>query len=297
MPAGPWPALPLDKWRDTYSTLHMWTQVVGKVALARTPPVNHYWNAALQISPYGFVTHPLSANGRTFTIHFNFLEHQLAICDNHGTCEYIPLVPQTVADFYARVMATLDTMGLGTKIWTMPVEVPDPIRFEQDTVHRAYDRTWVEAFNQALQCMTPVFTTSRARFLGKASPVHFFWGSFDLASSRFSGRPAPERPGADKMTREAYSHEVISHGFWPGGGAAAAPMFYAYIAPAPEAFKNAAIQPRTATFDPTFSEFLLPYDDVRLAASPEAELTTFIESTYAAAADLAGWDRHALERS
>ena len=292
-----WPALPYDAWRDTNATLHMWTQVVGKIALALTPRANHFWNIALQLTSRGLATHTLIHGDRAFTITFDFVSHQLELTCSDGGISTIPLEPQTVADFYSAVMAALKSLGVETHIWTQPVEVPDPIRFEADTAHHAYDRKAVSAFWQALVAMRPVFEAFRCRFIGKSSPVHFFWGSFDLASTRFSGRRAPERPGADAMTREAYSHEVISHGFWPGAPALPEPVFYAYAAPEPTGFKAATVAPAAASYNQTFSEFLLPYEAVRSSASPAHELTAFLESTYAAGANAAQWNRAELERS
>ena len=291
-----WPALPLDVWRDTYATVHMWSQIVGKVALASTPRVNHFWNIAMQVTSRGLATHPLTSDHRIFTVSFDFIAHDLVIDCSDGGSDRMPLRPQTVADFYREVMARLQKMGLNVRIWTTPVEVPNPIRFEDDVVHASYDREKIEAFHQALVSMTPVFEAFRARFVGKSSPVHFFWGSFDLASTRFSGRRAPERPGADPVTKESYSHEVISHGFWPGGGAIEEAAFYAYAAPEPQGLRDATLRPDGASYLPALSEFILPYEAVRTQQKPAAELTAFLESTYDAAAELAGWNRAELER-
>ena len=291
-----WPALPLESWQDTCDTLHMWTQIVGKICLATTPRVNHFWNIAFQITPRWFSTPSMTAGGRAFTMAFDFLAHQLVINCSDGGTEAIRLEPQTVADFHRRVMGTLHGMGIDVRIWTMPVEVPSPIRFELDVTHRAYDPASANAFWRILIAIRPIFERFRCDFLGKSSPVHFFWGSFDLAVTRFSGRRAPERPGADAMTRESYSHEVISHGFWPGGGAVPEPAFYAYAAPEPAGLKGATVRPPAAFYSTAFSEFILPYTAVRTAASPDAELTAFLQSTYDAAADLGQWDRASLER-
>ena len=292
-----WPALPLESWRDTCDTLHMWTQVVGKICLASTPRSNHFWNIAFHITPRGLSTPAMTAGDRLFTMTFDLVTHGLVIECSDGGARDIALEPQTVADFYRRVMRTLRDMGIDVDIWTMPVEVPNPVRFELDVAHRAYDAERANAFWRILVAIKPVLERFRCGFLGKSSPVHFFWGSFDLAVTRFSGRRAPERPGADAMTREAYSHEVISHGFWPGGGAVLEPVFYAYAAPEPPGFKSAIVRPAAARYDDTMSEFFLPYEAVRTAASPAAELTSFLESTYNAAADLADWDRAQLERA
>ncbi|HET7694726.1 MAG TPA: DUF5996 family protein [Vicinamibacterales bacterium] len=297
MTRSPWPPLPLDGWRDTRDTLQMWTQVAGKICLALTPRVNHFWNIALQITPRGLATPPLPAGARTFTMTFDFVAHELVIQLSDGVREAVPLRPQTVADFYRTLMSSLQRLGIEVRIWTMPVEVPDPIRFEQDTTHRSYDAGAARRFWDAILAMTPVFQAFRAEFIGKCSPVHFFWGSFDLAVTRFSGRPAPERPGADAITREAYSHEVISHGWWPGGGPVNEPAFYAYAAPEPEGLKTAPVEPAAAYYHTELSEFILPYEAVRRAADPEADLRAFLRTTYDAAARLAGWNRAALERT
>jgi len=292
-----WPPLPLAAWADTYATLHRWTQVLGKVCLARTVRTNHFWNIAFRPGARGLETPVLSADGRSLALRFDFCSHRLVFHRSDGRREEIPLEPQTVASFYARTMDALRRLGFDTRIWTTPVEIPvDAIPFEKDESHRAYDAGSVSAFWRAVLAMRPVFEAFRARFLGKCSPVHFFWGSFDLAVTRFSGRRAPERPGADPVTREAYSHEVISHGFWPGGGAVGEPAFYAYAAPEPADLKIASIAPAAASYSGDLSEFLLPYDAVRRAGDPARELTRFLESTYERAADLAGWDRASLER-
>ena len=291
-----WPALPLDSWRDTRDTLQMWTQIAGKICLALMPRVNHFWGIAFQITPRGLMTPALPHGGRTFTMTFDFVAHELAIDTSDGARRTIPLRPQTVADFYMTVMETLRAMALDTRIWTMPVEFPDPIRFEQDVTHRSYDPDAVSRFHHALLAMKPVLEQFRAEFVGKCSPVHFFWGSFDVAVTRFSGRPAPERAGADSITREAYSHEVISHGWWPGGGPVNEPAFYAYAAPEPPGLKTIVVEPVSAFYSHELSEFVLPYEAVRTAASPEADLRAFLHTTYDAAAQLAQWDREALER-
>jgi len=291
-----WPALPLDAWRDTYATLHMWMQVVGKVCLALTPPTNHFWNIAFQITARGLTTPAMYADSRVLTMTFDFLDHQLVVQSSDGRTERIPLAPRTVAEFYRTVMETLRRLDVDVHIWPMPVEVPNPIRFDRDDVHRSYDAAAAQAFWRILVAIKPVLERFRCEFVGKCSPVHFFWGSFDVAVTRFSGRRAPERPGADAMTREAYSHEVISHGFWPGGGPIAEPVFYAYAAPEPPGFKTAAVRPSAAFYSTELNEFFLPYDAVRTAASPDDELTAFLASTYDAAAALAGWNRAELER-
>ena len=291
-----WPPLPLDAWRETYATLHMWTQVVGKVCLALMPPANHFWNIAFQISARGLVTPAIPIDHRALTITFDFVDHQLVMQCSDGGGVRIPLEPRTVAEFYRLVMEALHRLGVDVRIWPMPVEVADPIRFDRDEVHRAYDAQSAHTFWQILVRIKPVLERFRCEFVGKCSPVHFFWGSFDVAVTRFSGRRAPERPGADAMTREAYSHEVISHGFWPGGGAVAEPAFYAYAVPEPSGLKEAAVRLAAAFYSRDFNEFILPYEAVRLATSPADDLTAFLASTYEAAATLGGWPRAELER-
>jgi hypothetical protein len=291
-----WPALPLEAWRETYATLHMWTQIVGKVCLALSPRTNHFWNVAFHMTSRGLETPSLTAGERALTLAFDFVAHRLVLQCSDGASETIPLEPRTVADFHRLVMEALRRMGVVVRIWTMPVEVPDPIRFEEDTMHRSYDRAQVNAFWRALVAMKPVLEGFRSGFVGKCSPVHFFWGSFDLAVTRFSGRRAPERAGADSIMREAYSHEVISHGFWPGSGAIQQPAFYAYAAPEPAGFKDAAVRPAAAFYSRELSEFILPYEAVRTAASPAADLGAFLDSTYERAATLAEWKRADLER-
>jgi hypothetical protein len=291
-----WPPLPFDAWQDTYATLHMWTQIVGKVCLALTPLQNHFWNITLRLTPRGLVTPTLFHGDRRLTMLFDFVSHELRLQTSDGSVERIALEPRSVAEFYRLVMAALHTLDFDVRIWPMPVEVPEPVRFDADTTHCAYDPLAAAAFWQALVAMHPVFERFRSAFIGKSSPVHFFWGSFDLAVTRFSGRRAPERPGADAVTREAYSHEVISHGFWPGGAPLPEAAFYAYAAPEPEGLKTAPVQPAGARYHLPMSEFILPYEAVRSSARPEDDLLAFLESSYAAAADLGGWDRHSLER-
>jgi hypothetical protein len=292
-----WPALPLSEWRDTYATLHMWMQVVGKLTLATTPLVNHWWNVTLHFTARGLATQPMSCGGgATLAATFDFVSHELRLRASTGASEVVKLEPRTVARFHEEVMAALQRMGIAIHIWTMPVEVAEPIRFEQDTTHRAYDPRWANAFWRALDSMRPVFEQFRGRFVGKCSPLHFFWGSFDLALTRFSGRRAPVDPHADPVTREAYSHEVVSHGFWPGGGGFDDAAFYAYAAPEPDGFKAAKVSPAAARYDAGLGEFILPYESVRTASSPDEDLMLFLETTYDRAASLARWDRSALER-
>jgi hypothetical protein len=291
-----WPPLPFDAWQDTYATLHMWTQIVGKVCLALTPLQNHFWNITFRMMPRGLITPTLFHGDRRFTMLFDFVAHELRIQTSDGWLERISLEPRSVAEFYQLLMEALRTLKLDVRIWPVPVEVPTPVRFDADTTHCAYDAPAAAAFWQALVAMQPVFEHFRSEFVGKSSPVHFFWGSFDLAVTRFSGRRAPERPEADAVTREAYSHEVISHGFWPGGAPLPEATFYAYAAPEPEGLKTAVIAPAAAHYHAPMSEFVLPYEAVRTSAQPEEDLQAFLESSYGAAADLAGWDRLSLER-
>jgi hypothetical protein len=292
-----WPALPLAEWSDTCDTLHMWTQIVGKVRLELSPFQNHWWHSTLFVSPRGLTTTAIPYGSGVFEIRFDFLDHVLVVETSGGTSKTVRLYPRTVADFYREVMATLASLGIDVKIYQMPMEVPNPIPFDQDTVHASYDPEYARRFWRVLMSTATVLGRFRSGFIGKASPVQFFWGSFDLAATRFSGRRAPERPGADAVTREAYSHEVISAGWWPGGGPVLGAAFYAYAAPAPPGLAKARIRPEGAFYSSDLSEFLLMYDHVRSAESPEAELLSFLQSTYETAADLAHWDRESLERS
>jgi hypothetical protein len=291
-----WPALPYEGWKDTYATLHMWMQVVGKVALALIPPLNHSWGIAFQVTPRGLATRSLPHGARTFTMEFDFIDHQLVIRASDGTMRTVALAPQSVADFYQTVMNVLGEMKLPVKIWPVAVEVPDPIRLDQDTAHHSYDPEYANRVWRIFVQVARVFTECRCQFVGKASPVHFFWGAFDLAVTRFSGRPAPPREGPAFM-REAYSHEVISHGFWPGSGPILEPSFYAYAVPEPEGLKQARVQPAAAYYHREMGEFILPYEAVRTSGDPDSAIRQFVESTYEHAATLARWDRAALERS
>jgi Family of unknown function (DUF5996) len=291
-----WPALPLSSWKDTYATLQMWTQMVGKVRLRLTPIVNHWWNVPLYVTARGLTTSRITYGDRGFELRFDFIRHELVLETSDGQFKALPLKPRSVAEFYQEFMELLRSAGIEVKIWRMPVEIPDPIAFDQDRVHASYDPKAVEKFWRILLSVDTVFKQFRARFIGKSSPVHFFWGSFDLAVTRFSGRRAPERPGADTITREAYSHEVSSVGFWPGSGSVQDAAFYSYAAPEPPGFKDERVRPDTAFYDPQLGEFLLMYDDVRKAESPTASLLEFCQSTYQAAATLGEWDRSALER-
>jgi len=300
MPALPkeeaWPALPLAEWSATRDTLHMWTQIVGKLRLSLCARVNHWWEVPLYISARGLGTSAIPYRLGIFEAEFDFLSHVLRLTTSRNETKTISLAPRSVADFYREVLATLGSLGIEAQIWPMPVEIQNPIRFDQDTQHASYDAEYANRFWRILVAVDTVCKEFRARFIGKSSPVHFFWGSFDLAVTRFSGRKAPERPGADKITREAYSHEVSSAGWWPGGGDVAAPMFYAYAAPEPPGFREAAIRPAAAFYQTQVGEFLLPYDQVRSASDPRGMLMEFLQTTYEAAANLGHWDRAAFER-
>ena len=292
-----WPELPLNAWQDTYSTLHLWTQVVGKVRLALSPRVNHWWEVPFYVNARGLTTSAIPYGDGIFEVQFDFIEHTLNIRTSWETSRSLPLKPQSVADFYQAFMSALHALGIDIKIWTMPVEVPTPVRFERDTQHASYDPGYAHRFWRILILCQNVFQEFRAGFLGKDSPVHFFWGSFDLCVTRFSGRRAPERAGADSITREAYSHEVISAGFWPGGGEVKGAAFYTYAAPEPAGFSAQIVKPAAAFYHPEMKEFLLMYDDLRRSPSPHQSLLDFLQSTYEAAANLAHWDRKELERS
>jgi hypothetical protein len=310
VPEEPWPALPLAAWQDTYATLHLWTQIVGKISLALAPRLNHWWNTAFQLTARGLKTQALRCGAHCFDIEFDFVAHRLMIRRQDGALRTLALAPRSVADFYRELMATLAGLGLPVRIWPVPVELPEAIPFPEDHGHAAYDPAYVARCWRILLQTARVLEDFRAGFVGKSSPVHFFWGSFDLAVTRFSGRPAPQRPGADPVTREAYSHEVISHGFWPGTrppgppgpaggqGVAAAfgePAFYAYAAPEPAGLAAARIRPDGAFYSTALKEFILPYETMRRAASPEQVLRAFLDSTYEQAANFAAWDRAALE--
>lgn len=295
-----WLSLPLTEWQDTQETLHLWTQIVGKIRLALAPKLNHWWHSTLYVTPRGLTTTSMYSGHRTFQISFDFLAHQLQIETSDGITRTIALTSRSVADFYQAVMSTLAEIGIQVQIWTMPQEVAKPIPFERDETHATYDPDSVQKFWQIMIQADRVMTIFRARFIGKSSPVHFFWGSFDLAVTRFSGNPAPEHPGgvpnmADWVTREAYSHEVSSCGLWMGGGAVVEPVFYAYAYPAPEGFSDYPIQPQSAFYSTEMQEFILPYEAVRQADLPDATLLAFFQSTYEAAANLGSWDRLKLE--
>src|SRR5262245_31551561 len=295
MPREPWPPLPYDAWKDTYATLHMWSQVVGKIALALAPPVNHGWGITYHLNSCGLTTQTLAYGRRSFVIQFDFVDHLLVIHTADGVRRTLNLKPRTVADFYSEVMAAMLEIGLPVKIWPVPVEIPDPIPFDEDTVHHSYDPEFANRFWRILLLIERVFTAARCTFVGKCSPVHFFWGGFDLAVTRFSGRPAPPREGPAFM-REAYSHEVISHGFWPGNDQLPEPVIYAYAVPEPAGLREAHVEPAAAYYHRELGEFILPYDAVRTASSPDRAILDFVDTTYDRAATLAGWDRAALER-
>jgi hypothetical protein len=292
-----WPELPLEAWQDTYQTLHMWSQIVGKVRLALSPKVNHWWEVPLYVNAVGLTTSAIPYAAGIFEIQFDFISHTLLIQTSHGMSKTLPLAPRSVASFYREFMSALDSLGIRVKIWKMPVEIPNPVAFDQDTQHASYDAEYANRFWRILVCCDAIFKDFRSAFVGKASPIHFFWGSFDLAATRFSGRRAPERDGVDSITREAYSHEVISAGFWPGGGAVKGAAFYAYAAPEPAGFGQHPVSPAKAFYHPELKEFLLMYDTVRLSASPRGTLLEFLQSTYDAGADLGKWNRKELEKA
>jgi uncharacterized protein DUF5996 len=292
-----WPALQYSAWQPTCDTLHMWTQMVGKTRVELTPLVNHWWNTTLRVSARGLYSPPISFGDVVFDMEFDFVRHRLVMRTNDGREEMIELAPRSVADFYVQYMSSLRSLGVAVKINTMPVEFADPIRFEEDTKHASYDKEYAHRFWRVLLNSARVFQEFRSRFIGKCSPVHFFWGSFDLAVTRFSGRRAPLRPEMDHVQQEAYSHEVTSVGFWPGDGRFPEAAFYAYSAPSPEGLGKEPVRPKAAFFDTALGEFLLKYDDVRAAESPDAALMDFCQSTYQVGAKLAKWDRKSLERS
>ena len=295
-----WPELPLSEWKDTLATLHMWTQIVGKIRLKLSPLENHWWNVPLYVTPRGLTTSAIPYNDRLFQISFDFIDHLLVIETTGGSIKTIALQPRSVAEFYQETMAALDSLKVPVTIWTTPVEVPDRTPFEEDQKHAAYDPEYAQRCWRILVQASRVLTKFRSRFIGKVSPVHFFWGAFDMAVTRFSGRPAPLHPGVPNcgvfVMQEAYSHEVSSCGFWPGGGLVNEPAFYAYAYPEPQGFKDYPIQPSEAFYHTGISEFLLPYDVIRSSKSHDEVLLNFLQSTYEAAATCANWDRRALER-
>lgn len=295
-----WPDLPYPSWKDTCSTLHLWTQIVGKIRLVQTPWINHSWHVPLYVTARGLTTSPIPYSAGPFEIEFDFIDHVLWLRTCADRYRQIALKPMTVAEFYLAVFADLEALGIEVAIDTMPNEIPDAIPFGDDTLHRSYDSGAVERFARILLSAHAVFSHFRSGFLGKVSPVHFFWGSFDLAVTRFSGRRAPPHPGGvphlpDAVAREAYSHEVSSAGFWPGGGGIEEPAFYSYAYPAPEGLAAAKVEPDAAYFHKTLGEFILPYAAVRSARDPDAMLMEFLQSTYDASADLGRWNRADLE--
>ncbi len=297
---SPWPALPYAAWLETYQTLHLWSQIVGKVRLSLTPWLNHSWHVALYVTARGLTTSPIPCGARVFQIDFDFFDHMLRIVVSDGRQEHFALHAKSVADFYVELFAKLQDLGVLVHINERPNEISDAIPFSQDRVHSAYDPLYAQSFWRLLLQANRVFSYFRSGFIGKASPVHFFWGSFDLAVTRFSGRRAPLHPGGvpnlpDAVVREAYSHEVSSAGFWPGSGSVDFPAFYSYAYPAPPGFDGAQVKPNGAFFSKELGEFILPYDIVRQAKDPDAMLLDFLQSTYEAAADAARWDRAALE--
>lgn len=296
-----WPNLPLESWSDTYATLHLWTQIVGKIRLVQSPWVNHSWHVTLYVTSRGLSTSPIPYRFRTFQIEFDFIHHQLAIQASDGRVGAVPLEPQSVATFYRRLMAEMEELDLPVTIHRRPNEIPEPINFDKDESHRSYDREYAQRFWRVLVQVDRVLKEFRARFIGKVSPVHLFWGALDLAVTRFSGRRAPQHPGGipnlpDWVTRDAYSHEVSSCGFWPGGGAVPYAAFYSYAYPEPPGFSAAPVKSEGAYYSADFGEFILPYDAVRQSESPDQTLLEFLQTTYEAAANLAKWDRGALER-
>ena len=295
-----WPSLPFESWTDTCSTLHMWAQIVGKIRLVQSPWVNHSWNATLYVTSRGLTTSPIPYDTRTFEIEFDFLDHQLAIKSSDGRVGGLPLVPQSVAAFYKRLHEEMRRLDLTVEIHKKPNEIAEPIRFDQDETHRCYERDFANRFWRILVQADRVMKRFRGRFIGKCSPVHLFWGALDLAVTRFSGRRAPRHPGGipnlpDRVTREAYSHEVSSCGFWPGGGATPYPAFYSYAYSEPAGFSKASVKPDEAFYSADLREFILPYDVVRQSESPDQTLLGFLQTTYEAAANLADWDRKSLE--
>ena len=292
-----WPDLPFNSWKDTYATLHMWTQVVGKIAVKHGPALNHSWGSAMRVTPRGLTTRTLYDGIRSFAFEFDFTDERLNLQTSDARTATVPLKAMSVADFYAAVIAMCERAGLRVKVWTTPVEIPAPIPFEKDTVHHSYDGAWAEVFWRILVQVDRVLNLHRGSFIGKSSPVHFFGGSFDLAVTRFSGKAAPPRPPEEpEFMREAYSHEVISHGFWPGNAQVPEAIFYAYAVPTPAGLLDLPVRPPAAYSHAELKEFVLPYSAVRSAADPDEAIRSFVDSTYEQAAKLMAWDRDALER-
>jgi hypothetical protein len=294
--AEPWPSLALSEWQATRDTLHLWTQIVGKIRLKLAPHLNHWWQVPLYLTSRGLTTSPIPFGDRNFEATFDFIDHVLLLQTSDGRSERVPLRPRSVADFYGALMASLHRLAIDVRIWTTPSEVPAPIPFEEDTQHASYDAAYAHRAWRVVLAADEILKEFRTRFIGKASPVHFFWGGFDLAVTRFSGRRAPDRPDADRITREGYSHEVSSCGFWFGSGSLTGPAFYSYAAPEPPGFREAQVRPAAAFYSEEFSNFLLPYEDVRHTADPRRGVLEFLQSTYDAAATLGRWDRQSLER-
>jgi Family of unknown function (DUF5996) len=292
-----WPELATPGWLERASTLHMWSQIVGKTRLALEPMLNHWWQITLYVTSRGLATPVLHDGERAFEVEFDLVDHALRVRDATGRTPSFPLEPMSVAEFYRRYRATLGSIGVELRIWPHPVEVVEAIPFDRDEVHRSYDPTWARALSTVLLGADAIFKEFRGSFLGKASPVHFFWGGFDLAVTRFNGKRAPERPEFDRMEREAYSHEVISAGFWPGSGTMPEPAFFSYAKPEPAGFKDARVAPSATFYNRDLNMFLLPYEEVRRTSSPRATLLDFLQSTYEAAANLAHWNRAELERA
>ena len=298
-----WPSLPLAEWNDTLETLRRWVQMVGKTRLALAPPVNHSWHVTLYLTSRGLTTSPMPSGSRMVEVELDFIDHNLLVRTDDGATRAIALVPRTVADFYREYTTLLGSLGVNAHIWPVPSEMADDLRFTEDHQHRSYDPDHAARCWTSLSQANRVIQDFRGRFIGKCSPVHFFWGGFDLACTRFSGRRAPPHPGGvphlpDRVAREAYSHECISAGWWPGGGGGpvAEPAFYSYIYPEPAGYAQARVLPAEAYYHPDLHEFVLPYEAVRQAKQPDEALLQFLQSTYEAGANLAGWDRAALER-
>lgn len=297
---GSWPSLPFAEWQKTCETLHMWTQIVGKIRLALTPPINHWWHVPLYVTARGLTTSAIpypKGKSSSFEITFDLIDHDLYVLTSEGTSKTLPLISRSVATFYQELMTSLSSLGIEVTINPLPCEVEKPIPFDQDHLHSSYDPVYANRFWCILTQTEQVLRHYRSPFIGKSSPIHFFWGSFDLALSFFSGRPAPARSDADRITQEAYSHEVISCGFWPGDERFPEPAFYSYIAPAPTGLDKVSLRPAAASYNADLGEFLLRYDDVRKAKQPAQTLLKFFQSSYERSADLARWDRKALESS
>lgn len=296
MSSQEWPPLQFSEWENTYDTVHMWTQIVGKTRMKLAPLVNHWWNVVLYVTPSGLTTSSIPYRNTAFEVDFDFLFHRLIVRTSNGVEHIVQLYPRSVADFYAEYMSTLSSLGIEVSITRTPTEFDDLTPFDEDRHHASYDKAYVERFRRILANANALLNEFRSRFIGKCSPVHFFWGGFDLAVTRFSGRRAPEKPDADSINREAYSHEVISCGFWPGGRQFKEAAFYSYTAPAPAGLDKQPVLPQAGHWDNQMGEFILKYNDVRISKSPERAILDFCQSTYEAGAKLAQWDRDVLER-